>query len=269
MQVVSAIRAINKIPNGCTKPYYISCSDGNQYAVKFKENPEGPRVLANEYVCAKIAEILELPLSSPSFIEVDKNFISTYGKQIEEHVGNIITPGLHFGTKKIKRTFQIYDSTMLREAVNVDCIPDIILFDHLICNKDRESNGGNILFDASNMSIVIIDHTHAFDLGPIWTANDLRQRIGQPFDIFDMSGYTYKKLTPYVNGHNPFKNILKKLERLSSELLLDIILNIPDEWGVTLDEKYVLHEYLVDRLHRLKDILPHLKNVLPYWKGGS
>jgi hypothetical protein len=269
MQVVSAHRAINKIPNGCTKPYYIACSDGNQYAVKFKENPEGPRVLVNEYVCAKIAEVLELPLASPSFIEIDQNFISVYGQQIEEHVGKRITPGLHFGTKKIRKAFQIYDSTMLQEAVNVDCIPDIILFDHLICNTDRESNGGNLIFDASNMSIVIIDHTHAFDLGPIWTAHDLRQRIGEPFTIFNTSGYIYKKLVPYVKGHNPFSNILKKMKRLTPDLLFDIILNIPEEWNVTLDEKHALHEYLVDRLNRIENVLPQLKHVLPYWKGGS
>lgn len=52
MDTVDAVQANGPILNGVTRPYSITCSDGHVYIVKFKENPEQHRVLANEYVCA-------------------------------------------------------------------------------------------------------------------------------------------------------------------------------------------------------------------------
>ncbi|MEM5646533.1 HipA family kinase [Bacillus cereus] len=103
MQIVTAKTAHKEINNGVTKPYIITCDDSEQYVVKFKENPEGKRVLANEYVCAKIAEILDLPLATPSFVQVNETFIQDYGSQVSAHTETNVTPGFHFGTKKIKK----------------------------------------------------------------------------------------------------------------------------------------------------------------------
>lgn len=268
MQVTSAILPNGKVKNGVTKPYYITCDDGYQYVVKFKENPEGKRVLINEYICAKIAEILDLPLAIPSIIEVDDSFVNDYGKEISEHVECKISIGLHFGTRKIKKVFQIFNSQMLESALNIECIPEILLFDQLVCNKDRDNNGGNLLFDATNMKIIMIDHTHVFDVGPSWTANDLEQRIGEPFQIFDANGYVYRKLIPFVKGNNPFNKFMSKLTRLNPTVLWHIINSVPEEWQITDHEKNVLKEYLFDRLNRIEEVLPLLKPHLPYWKGG-
>lgn len=268
MQIVKANWADEGIKNGCTKPYYVMCDD-DIYVVKFMQNPEGLRVLANEYIGAKIAEILHLPLASPSIVEVDDDFVTHYGKQISLHVGEEISAGIHFGTKKVKKIYPITNSAMLQAARNIDIIPEVVLFDHWICNTDRESNGGNLLFDASKMEVVVIDHTHAFDLGPIWTATDLRQRIGEGFRPFNMSGFVYKKLVLHIKGNNPFHRILDKMSRVTDDHLWDIISTVPLEWGVTEEEKAVLHSYLCDRLSRIEQVLPLLKPVLPFWKGGS
>ncbi len=268
METVKALVPNGKIKNGCTRPYYITCDDGFPYAVKFKENPEGLRVLANEYVCAKLAEILELPLASPRLIQVDTTFVQDYGPEISDHIEDSITPGVHFGTKKVKKAFQISNTQMLEKALNVECIPEVILFDQIICNRDRDSNGGNLIFDATKMEIVVIDHTHAFDLGPIWQSTDLKQRIGNPFELMDPTGYVYSKLVPFIRGNNPFNNIMGKLPRLNSSVIRDIINSIPDEWEVNEEEKKVLHEYLLDRISRIEEVFPIIKPHLPFWKGG-
>lgn len=269
MQIVTAKTAHKEINNGVTKPYIITCDDSEQYVVKFKENPEGKRVLANEYVCAKIAEVLDLPLATPSFVQVNETFIQDYGLQVSAHTETNVTSGFHFGTKKIKKAYQITGTDMLRYAKNVDCIPGIILFDQLVCNCDRECNGGNLLFDQTKMEIVVLDHTHAFDIGPLWNEHNLNYKIGEAFRPIQPDGYVYRKLVPFVNGHNPFNSILEKMKGLSNTHLWDIIYNIPEEWDVTQDQKEKLHEYLVDRLHRIEEALPILKPGLPYWKGGS
>jgi hypothetical protein len=268
MNSVTALVPDSLIKNGCTKPYYITCDDGEQYVVKFKENPESSRVLANEFVCAEIADLLELPLSAPKLINVDESFVQDFSGEISLHIGDTITSGLHFGTKKIKKTFQITTPHMLENANNINCIPEIIIFDQLIGNKDRDSNGGNLLYDASLNKIVLIDHTHTFDLGPLWNAHELRRRISLPFELYPFTGFVYRKLVPYVRGNNPFSSILGKLERLTEDNLWHIIDRIPEEWNVNNDEKAALHEYLLDRHNRIEEVLPIIKPHLPFWKGG-
>ena len=269
MQTVTAVRAYERINNGCTKPYYIYCDDGNIYVAKFKQNPEGSRILVNEYVCAKIAEVLELPLSFPTLINVTPEFVNDYGKEISEHLLNNVHPGIHFGTRKVKKAYPITKTDMLIGAENIHVIPGIILFDHLVCNKDRDSNGGNLLFDQSKKEIVVIDHTHTFDLGAIWTAADLKQRIGQPFSSLCTSGYVYSKLVQFVKGNNPFCSVLEKMKCLNENVLGDIINNVPDEWEIDLSEKIALKAYLLDRLRRIGDVLPVLRPFYPFWKGGD
>ncbi|WP_340004403.1 HipA family kinase [Paenibacillus sp. FSL K6-0276] len=271
MNVINAVRPMQPVNNGVTKPYVILCDDGNQYYTKFKQNPEGTRVLANEYVCAKLADQLKLPLANPTLINIDKEFIKLYGTTISNHIecGEELSGGLHFGTKKINKAFQIANSKMLESATNIRVIPEIILFDQLICNTDRDCNGGNLIFDQSNMQLVVIDHTHVFEIGSLWNANQLNLRIGSRFEPFTQNGYIFRKLVPFVNGHNPFDPILGKMSGITDAFLWNTINGIPDEWTIPSDDKTALHSYLGDRLHRINDALHILKPLLPHWKGGT
>lgn len=270
MQTVTALYTNEPINNGVTRPYTITCDDGNPYITKFMQNPEGCRVLANEYVCAKIAQFLELPLASPTLINVDSSFLEIHGEEIAAHIETeeLISEGIHFGTKKIKKAFQILNSKMIEKATNIEVIPEIILFDQLICNIDRDRNGGNLLFDQSEMKIVVIDHSHVFEIGSLWDAHQLRLRIGGRFEPFAANGYVFRKLVPYVRGNNPFHSIIAKMSRMTDNHLWHIINTIPLQWGISDAEKYALHEYLCDRLHRIEEALPVIKPNLPFWKGG-
>lgn len=268
MEIVTANRAIERIKNGCTKPYHVLC-DGESYIVKFQQNPEGPRVLVNEYVCSKLAQLLKLPVPSPALVQVTSEFMSDYGREISEHIEADLGIGIHFGTKKIKKVFPLVSTEMLRSAKNADVIPEILLFDHWIGNFDRARNGGNLLFDASKMEIVMIDHTHAFELGSLWSATQLNIKINEGFTIFDTSGYVYKKFVPFIRGNHPFHSILEKMSRLTRDDLWNIISSIPDEWNVPEEDRVVLHSYLWKRLCNIEKVLLLLKPVLPYWKGGA
>jgi hypothetical protein len=269
MNAIAAIRAVSPIKNGVTKPYYVTCKHNETYAVKFAQNPEGARVLLNEFVCAKIAQELELPLPEPALIVASDEFISDHGNAIADHIGAPPEKGLHYGTVKIKKVFPIPSARIIDEARNKAVVPEILIFDQFISNSDRDRNGGNLLFDATNKLVVLIDHTHAFELGPIWDAAQLRQRIGQPFQLFDSTGYVYKKLIPHIDGNNPFHTILGKMSRMTDETLWHIINGVPDEWGMSPEEKEILHLYLLDRKNRIEEVLPLMRTILPRWKGGS
>lgn len=63
----------------------------------------------------------------------------------------------------------------MRYVSNTDSYEKILLFDHLIYNKDR--NKGNLLiyFGKGDKLLYIIDHTHVFKNQTIWDQNCLRQ----------------------------------------------------------------------------------------------
>lgn len=272
MEVKNAIRAAAPIKNGSTRPYYLICDDGCTYAVKFKQNPQGSKAIVNEYICSEMAKILELPIPDPILVNVTDDFLTSNGEKLSEFVGDTILPGTHFGTKKIKKAFSIEQSSaigsMLDFATNLDVISEIFIFDLFICNKDRDSNGGNLLFDATSNQIVILDHTHVFDLGTIWECSQLNMRIGEPFKLINPEGFVYRRLVPYVVGRNPFGKIINKLNGMTYDQISHIINNIPAEWEITNDEKNALINYLVDRKNRIEEVLPLLKPYMPRWKGG-
>lgn len=268
MDLINASRIATPINNGSTKPYYIICENGDTYAVKFQQNPQGIKAIINEYICSELAKILFLPIPEPALINITKEFLDVFGEKLSNFIGETIQPGLHFGTKKIKKVFTITSTKMIEEAVNLNVISELFIFDLFICNKDRDSNGGNLLFDKGKNEIVILDHTHVFDLGTIWSASQLNIRIGKPFEILNPDGFVYKKLIPYIEGRNPFDTILDKLTRMTKEQVWHIINNVPEEWLLNDEEKESLLSYLLDRKDRINETLPLLQPYIPRWKGG-
>lgn len=268
MNVVNAFRPIAPMKNGVTKPYILSCS-GDEYVVKFLQNPDGDKVLINEFICANIAKMFDLPLADPALIKIDEQFIEDYGEEISNHVGKEIKPGIHFGTKLIKNVYPINTSQILKQTINTDIIPSLILFDHIINNSDRNSNMGNLLFDYDRKMLVVIDHSHVFDIGALWDEHQLKIRIGEKISPLDMTGRIYNKLVPYIDGHNPFSGVIYKIEYISCESLSNIMNKIPQTWNINNNEKVALVDYLSDRIERVDEILTSIKPFLPKWKGGS
>lgn len=267
LEVVKAASIVEPVPLGGTKPFLIYGEDGNQYYAKFKENPESSRILINEYVCSEIADIFEIPKTENVFIEVSEEFVEVFGEEIEEHIEDMPKPGLHFGSLKLNNVVPITNSEAISKSENPECLSTILLFDHLIGNSDRESNKGNILISESQKRIYAIDHSNAFEIGPLWDATQLKWRLTSPVTPFNMEGYVYSKWTEHIRSPYPFSAFFDNLLRLTDDVLWNIIDETPKEWLITDDEKQMLFQYIVfrrDNIHLLPELL---KPKLPYWKG--
>jgi len=277
VQIVNAVRAegpVKKDPHHqfSTLPYHLWCCDGEVYIVKFKQNPEGYLALVNEYVCYKLAKLLELPIAEAALINVDHAFVEVYGEEISQFIGEPLQPGVHYGSKKIMKASPVSSHRLIQSSSNSHLVPNILLFDQWIGNCDRDANKGNMLFDMLKKEIVIIDHSHVFELGVLWGlykgSIQLNRLIGSPFKVYEHQGCIFSKLAHIVKGNNPFSDIISKMGRITNEQLWNIIDEVPLEWGLTYDEKKTLHNFLCERLGRITDALPVLSSVLPYWKGG-
>jgi hypothetical protein len=264
LPIVEARMLKGPVGNGITEPYHIMCNDG-PFVVKFAQNPQGPRSLVNEYVCAKLALGLDLPLPDARLVRVTESFLKE-NPELKE-IG--IETGLHFGSRKIKKSAPVTSSAVLKRSINCNIVPDILIYDHWINNDDRKSNTGNLLIETITKELHIIDHTHAFEIGSLWDDHQLNLRIGQDIVAFDMSGSVYSHFRNCITGNNPFFSIMNKINKLSYDDLINALVGLPDDWSCSIIEKKALQEYLMDRKIRMPEVLPQLKKYLPYWKGGD
>ena len=58
---LQAVQHIRKMRGG-SQAHLIRASDKNLYIVKFQNNPQHVRVLANEYLGTKVGQLLHLPM---------------------------------------------------------------------------------------------------------------------------------------------------------------------------------------------------------------
>jgi hypothetical protein len=67
---VVAVQQVRRMRGG-SQSHLIRCSDENLYVVKFQNNPQHRRVLANEMLVALLARLVGLPVPEPVLVEVN------------------------------------------------------------------------------------------------------------------------------------------------------------------------------------------------------
>ena len=201
---------------GASQPWLVRCEDGESYVVKFQNNPQHARVLANEMLASRLARLVGLPAPAPAFVEVSSSLIGS-NPHLAFDVGERrepILPGLQFGSQ-----FPGFPN----QTLVVDFLPDRLLrrvkdlaavflgafvFDKWTCNCD----GRQVIFhrpagDAgSSYSVAMIDQGFCFNDGD-WTFPDSPIRGLYPRRL------VYEK----VKGLESFEPFLSRIENLTSE----------------------------------------------------
>src|ERR1700722_18118870 len=67
---VVAVQHVRRMRGGA-QSHLMRCSDGNFYVVKFRNNPQHLRVLANELLATRLAERVGLPVPLTEVVEVN------------------------------------------------------------------------------------------------------------------------------------------------------------------------------------------------------
>ena len=77
------------------------CSDGNFYVVKFRNNPQHLRVLANELLATRLSEAAGLPVAAAQVVEVGDWLVEHTPELNIQLAGSTIRcqPGLQFGSR--------------------------------------------------------------------------------------------------------------------------------------------------------------------------
>lgn len=114
---IQAVQHIRRMRGGA-QAHLIRASDGHDYVVKFQNNPQHVRVLANEFFVTRLAQKLGLPVPEPAVIEVSSCLIEHTEELRCQLAGRQIpfTSGLCFGSRFITEPTKL--------ATILDYLPD-------------------------------------------------------------------------------------------------------------------------------------------------
>lgn len=238
--------------------------------VKYPNNNEGPLVLINEFVAYKIAEAMNINIPSCGLctLNSDSNFGPEF--QTQQELNNIITKdnyGICFCSSYIKMAIP-FKPSFARMVCNIEDFQKIVLFDHIIYNKDRHE--GNILLCTNDMKIYvyIIDHSHIFKNQCIWDRYSFSQGIEdndyKDNDILIANQTIYNafwKIKAF-NKENALKQSQTIQSILTKDFIRDIIDSLPQPWCKEVNPKdlIALEGYINYRIIHLPDIINIISN---------
>ena len=225
---VRALEFVRRM-RGASQPWLVRCDDDESYVVKFQNNPQHARVLANEMLASRLAQLMGLPVAPPAFVEVSGSLLGG-SPDLAFDVGTRrepIRPGTQFGS----RFPGVPGQTLV-----VDFLPDRLLrrlrnltstflgafvFDKWTCNCD----GRQVIFhrpaddEGSPYSLAMIDQGFCFNDGD-WAFPDSPIRGIYPRRL------VYEKVT----GLESFEPFLSRVENLTTTELEECTFGIPPNW---------------------------------------
>lgn len=240
---------------GITEPKFAILDDGSQVIVKLSNGPEGNLVLFNEYLCYRLAILVGIPMPCCGICIMDVNT-----DIFDSNIASAENYGYAFYSTYLPKTTKLL-SSIINLMKNKEIFIKILLFDHIIFNKDR--NEGNLLvqFYKKDVSLMVIDHTHVFINGSIWDSNCLRRAIDEN-DLFSnqILKYNERLYKMFYRNISITKEILEKASfefknKINSDIIKKLIDDCPNEWRPTKEDEDMLVTYLMYRIDHLDVII--------------
>ena len=256
---VHALELIRRM-RGASQPWLARCSDGHTYVVKFQNNPQHARVLANEMLVSRLALWLGLPVASPAFVDVPEALLRGRPELAFDLNGRCepIQPGTHFGSRfpgVPSQTFVVdfLPDRLLRRVKNVAAaFLGAFVLDKWTCNCD----GRQVIFhrpagdESSAYAISMIDQGFCFNDGD-WTFPDSPLRGIYP------RRWVYESVT----GLQSFEPYLSQVENLCRAELDACVDGIPPAWCEPAPEQLPgLVEILYQRRRAVRQAIIDAKN---------
>lgn len=251
----------NNIGNGITEPKLASLDDDTLVVVKLFNGPEGSLVLFNEYFCYRLAILLGLDMPVSGICLLDSATIIYNDCVLSDHMGYA------FYSTYIKKAV-IPNEAIIGQIKNKEDFYKLLLFDHIIFNKDR--NPGNLLVQYYKKNIVfkVIDHSHVFVNEAIWDRNCLKMaREDQDYrstHILENNEYMYSMFFHNLAIDKAHLECFKELfqKKVSADNMRRIIDDIPSEWMPKPDDVEELLIYLCYRVKHFDDICETIVNFI-------
>ena len=246
-------------------------ADGKLWVVKFKNNPQDVRVLANELIATRLAEAVGLTVPACDVVEVTEWLVAnTLDMFVELAHGERerYAAGLQFGSRFVGGLMpgQVVDylpEPQLEEVRNLAEFAGMLCVDKWTGN----CNGRQAVFDRrpreKRYRATFIDQGYCFNAGE-WTFPD------SPLRGVYQRNVVYARVT----GWESFEPWLSRVEETQAETLWKIAEAVPPEWyggDTAVIER--LMEQMLRRRGRVRDLIAEFRDSnrepFPMWARGG
>jgi HipA-like protein len=247
---ISAVQHVRRMRGGA-QAHLMRASDGFFYVVKFRNNPQHLRVLANEMLATRLASAVGLPVPEPEVIEVSQWLVAhTQDLRIElAHTSLPCEPGLEFGSRLVisPNEGQIYDyipAALLERVRNLNTFAGMLAMDKWTCNADGRQAAYWRRPRERKYTVSFIDQGYCFNAGE-WSFPDSPLR----------GVYARNDVYAGVLGWDSFEPWLGRIESMDPEQICKIAAEIPPEWYGDWDDLAKLVQKLMDRRGRVRELI--------------
>lgn len=249
------------LTNGCTKPVRGKLDIDRIVIVKLFNNEQGNLTLVNEYISYKIARALQLPVV-PSGI-----CVCNAATKDDNACLSPANYGPCFYSTLLEKSTTLKPG-IIRLLSNIDTFYSLLLFDHIIYNKDRNIYNLLTTYTKTDISFRLIDHSHVFKNETLWDSNCFKLGISD-FDVLDhdiliANDNMYSMFLHAINFKKEKLYAAREVfeESITKPMLNSIIEEIPPEWNLSKKDSDALTEYI---LYRLSNITSICDMICEHW----
>lgn len=188
---LTIVEILGRSEQGRTRPFLCRCNDDQLYYVK--GNDAGKRSLLCEWLSAHLARAMGLPIPVFNVVQAPQSLLDLHPE------GRDLGTAPAFGSRKVDHVHELTVSHL--DDVDAALQRDILVFDWWVRNGDRTltsiSGNPNLLWDAADRRLVVIDHNLAFDrkydTAEFSEAHVFRKQITHVFqDLAERGSYSHK-----------------------------------------------------------------------------
>jgi len=242
---------------GGAQAHLMRADDGHFYVVKFQNNPQHLRVLANELLATRLAERIGLPVPVTEIVAVKPWLIANTRELCMDTSGSSMPclHGLQFGARYVcdpaeGQVFDYLPESMLPKVKNLAAFPGMLALDKWLGN----ANGRQAVFwkkgQERKYTATFIDQGYCFNAGE-WSFPDSALR----------GVYARNFVYQQVHGWPSFEPWLSRIENLAPAVIREVAGGIPPEWaGQDWDALEGLVETIIGRRAKVRELITAFGN---------
>jgi hypothetical protein len=267
---VLAVQAIRRMRGGAQSQLMLG-ADGKLWVVKFQNNPQHLRVLANELIATRLAAAIGLSVPVSDVVEVtDWLVMNTPDLYVELARGQRerYRAGLQFGSQFVGGLMPGQVVDYLPEQ-QLDEVRNLAEFAGMLCIDKwaGNCNGRQAVFERRprerKYRATFVDQGFCFNAGE-WTFPDSPLR----------GVFARNSVYASVSGWDSFEPWLSRLETMDAAVLWGIAESVPPEWyGGDLAVIEKLMEQMLQRRSRVRELIGAFRDSnrapFPLWAGTS
>ncbi len=218
------VEAVIRTMRGGSQSNLVRCDDGKLYVLKLSNNPQGPNVLANEFLGSYLLNALGLSCPTTREILVSDDMLADRPSLAFETRSHVLLPqgGIHCGSEFLGTTgYQIYDwipPSRHCTVINPHEFFTIYVFDIWTSHQDQRQCIYRQEEENGSIQAFFIDNGHLFG-GPSWAS------LNKP-----CRSLAIRQVVEHLGRDGLIESSISHIRKEGARIIAEGIHSVPHEW---------------------------------------